>query len=137
MIRAILRGIVFAFVLTILVAGAFAGGFATSRLMFPPPLPADGGAPPEWKAPIAIFWEAWGYVHQDFFKTPLDDDALVYGTVSGMVEALGDPHTTFIDRKRAEIVRTNMQGSFERHRRDDHDARRPPHDYFDHQGLAR
>jgi carboxyl-terminal processing protease len=113
MVRKILVSALTTIVLVILVAGAFAGGFAVSRTLFPPPLPADGGAPSEWKAPIAIFWEAWGYVHQDFFKTPLDDDALVYGTVGGMVEALGDPHTTFIDAKRAEIVRTNMQGSFE------------------------
>jgi carboxyl-terminal processing protease len=91
----------------------FLSGYALSRVMFPPPLSADGGAPPEWKPHIAIFWEAWRYVHQDFYKTPLDDDALVNGTVSGMLEALGDPHTSFVDAKRAEIIRTNMQGSFE------------------------
>jgi carboxyl-terminal processing protease len=100
-------------VTVLLVTGAFAGGFAVSRVMFPPALPPDGGAPPEWKASIPIFWEAWNYVHQDFYKLPLDNDLLVNGSVGGMVEALGDPHTAFIDAKRAEIVRTGMQGSFE------------------------
>jgi carboxyl-terminal processing protease len=100
-------------VTVLLVTGAFVGGFAVSRVMFPPALPPDGGAPPEWKASIPIFWEAWNYVHQDFYKLPLDNDLLVNGSVGGMVEALGDPHTAFIDAKRAEIVRTGMQGSFE------------------------
>lgn len=113
MIRGILRAILLTLMAIVLVAGAYVGGFTISRVFFPPPLPADGGAPPEWKSSIAILWEAWNFVHQDFYKTPLDDNTLVYGTVSGMVEALGDPHTTFIDAKRAEIVRTNMQGSFE------------------------
>lgn len=113
MFRRILTTVLITFVLVGLVAGAYAGGVLASRTLFPPPLPSDGGAPSEWKSHIAIFWEAWRYVHQDFYKTPLDDDALVNGTISGMVEALGDPHTSFIDAKRAEIIRTDMQGSFE------------------------
>ena len=113
MIRRILVSVLMTIVTVLLVTGAFAGGFAVSRVMFPPALPPDGGAPPEWKASIPIFWEAWNYVHQDFYKLPLDNDLLVNGSVGGMVEALGDPHTAFIDAKRAEIVRTGMQGSFE------------------------
>jgi len=112
-IRRILVSVLMTIVTVLLVTGAFAGGFAVSRVMFPPALPPDGGAPPEWKASIPIFWEAWNYVHQDFYKLPLDNDLLVNGSVGGMVEALGDPHTAFIDAKRAEIVRTGMQGSFE------------------------
>lgn len=113
MIRKILVAVFTTIFLVALVAGAFAGGFAASRVMFPPALSPDGGAPTEWKSSIAVFWEAWNFVQQDFYKTPLDNDTLVNGSVGGMVDALGDPHTTFIDAKRAEIVRTNMQGSFE------------------------
>jgi len=113
MFRSIIRTALLSGLLTLLVAGAFVGGYGISRMLFPPSLPADGGAPPEWKAPIAVFWEAWNYVHQDFYKIPLDDNALVNGTVGGMVEALGDPHTTFVDARRAEIMRSDMQGSFE------------------------
>jgi carboxyl-terminal processing protease len=97
----------------LLVVGAFGGGFAASRALFPPALSSDGGAPSEWKSNIPVFWEAWNYVHQDFYKLPVQSDALVNGSVGGMVEALGDPHTVFIEAKRAEIVRTGMQGSFE------------------------
>ena len=113
MVRAIIRTLLITIVVVVLVAGAFGGGFATSRVMFPPALSPDGSAPAEWKSSIPIFWEAWNYVYQDFYKLPLDNDRLVDGSVAGMVDALGDSHTIFIDAKRAALVRTEMQGSFE------------------------
>ncbi len=113
MFRAIIRTFLLTIVAIVLVGGAFGGGYVASRAILPPALTADGGAPSDWKAAIPVFWEAWNYVHQDFYKLPLDNDALVNGTVGGMVGALGDPHTVFIDAKRAALVRTEMQGSFE------------------------
>ncbi|MEW5720519.1 MAG: S41 family peptidase, partial [Chloroflexota bacterium] len=113
MFRAIIRTFLTTVVAVVLVGGAFGGGYVASRAMFPPALPPDGGAPSDWKSAIPVFWEAWNYVHQDFYKLPLDNDVLVNGSVGGMVEALGDPHTVFIDAKRAALVRTEMQGSFE------------------------
>jgi len=112
MIRGIIRAVLITIVAAILVTGAFAGGFATSRYVFPPAPPPDGGAPTAWKPYFPVFWEAWNYVHQDFYKTAIDNDALVNGSVSGMVQSLGDPHTAFIDAKRAEIASTDLQGSF-------------------------
>ncbi len=113
MIRGIFRVVAMTAVAIILVSGAFLGGFATSPLIFVPPAPADGGAPPDWKPYFPVFWEAWNYVHQDFYKTPIDDSALVNGSVGGMVDALDDPHTIFIDAKHAALGRSDLQGSFE------------------------
>jgi carboxyl-terminal processing protease len=62
---------------------------------------------------MPVYWEAWNYVHQDFYKPTIDDSALVNGTVSGLVESLGDPHTAFVDAKRAAISSSDLQGSFE------------------------
>ena len=113
MLRGIIRAVLTTVVVAVLITGAFGGGFAASRMLLPPPLPADGGAPADWQPYIPVFWEAWNFVHQDFYKPPLDNTALVNGSVGGMVNALGDPHTTFIDAQRAALVRTEMQGSFE------------------------
>lgn len=98
---------------TLLVTGAFSGGYAVSRALFPPPLPPDGGAPPEWKPYTPLLFEAWGYVQRDFYKAPIDPDTLANGSVAGMVRALGDQHTAFIEAKRAAITRTDLEGSFE------------------------
>ena len=113
MLRAIIRTLLITIVAVILVAGAYGGGYIVSRTIFPPALSPDGSAPAEWESSIPIFWEAWNYVQQDYYKTPLDDDTLVNGSVGGMVDALGDSHTIFVDAKRAALVRTEMQGSFE------------------------
>ncbi len=113
MIRGMLRVLITTVVTILLVAGAFAGGYVASHTIFPPAPPPDGGAPADWKSAMSVFWEAWNYVRQDFYKTQLDQDAMVNGSIAGMVQALGDPHTAFIDNKRAEITRTDLQGSFE------------------------
>ena len=113
MLRGILRVTLMGLVTLVLISAAFLGGFGTSRQIFPPtPLP-DGGAPEDWKASFPVFWEAWNYVHQDFYKPTVDDSALVNGAVGGMVRALGDPHTAFVDARRAAISESDLQGSFE------------------------
>ena len=62
---------------------------------------------------MPVFWEAWNYVQRDFYQAPVDPDTLANGSVAGMVQALGDPHTAFTDAKRAAITRTDLEGSFE------------------------
>jgi len=113
----VVRGILRVFVMTvlsiILVAGAFTGGYAVSRQVFPPAPPPDGGAPNDWKPYFPVFWEAWNYVRQDFYKPPVDDSKMVNGAVSGMVDALNDPHTQFTEARIAAIMSTELQGSFE------------------------
>ncbi|MBI4788710.1 MAG: S41 family peptidase [Chloroflexi bacterium] len=113
MVRGILRVVLITLVAVFLIGGAYIGGFGVSRLIFAPTALPDGGAPAEWQANFPVFWEAWNYVHQDFYKAEIDDSALVNGAVSGMVDSLGDPHTLFIDAKRAAISQSQMQGSFE------------------------
>jgi len=113
MIRGILRVVLLTIITIILVSAAFAGGYATSRSVFPPAPPPDGGAPPDWKADFPVFWEAWHWVQQDFYKTPLDSEEMMNGAIAGMVRTLGDPHTAFVDAKTAAITATELQGSFE------------------------
>jgi carboxyl-terminal processing protease len=113
MIRGILRVALITIIAIIFVTGGFAGGYVTSRLMFPPAPPPDGGAPADWKSSFPVFWEAWHYVQEDFYKTPINSDDLVNGSIAGMVNALGDPHTGFTDAKTAAITSTQLQGSFE------------------------
>jgi carboxyl-terminal processing protease len=113
MIRGILRVFIMTVLSIVLVAGAFAGGYVVSRQVFPPAPPPDGGAPANWQPYFPVFWQAWDYVHQDFYKAPLDDSELVYGSIGGMVNALNDPHTQFTEAKIAKITSTELQGSFE------------------------
>lgn len=116
MIRGIIRVAVITAVAVFLVGGAFMGGFMAGGQLNPAPPAAAQAAdsvPADWKPAFNVFWEAWNFVHQDFYKTPIDDEALKNGAIGGMVDTLGDPHTGFTDAKRAAISRTDLQGSFE------------------------
>lgn len=113
MVRWIFRILLMTLLAAILVASAYGGGYTVSRILFPPSLPPDGGAPEDWKSYTPVLFEAWGYIQRDFYKAPVDPDALANGSVAGMVRALGDPHTAFLDAKRAAITRTDLEGSFE------------------------
>lgn len=115
MIRGIIRVAAITAVAVFLAGSAYVVGYLTGPKVFPPPAatPAESSIPADWTEAFKVFGEAWNFVHQDFYKTPIDDDALVNGAVGGMVDALGDPHTIFVDAKRAAISRTDLQGSFE------------------------
>ncbi len=115
MIRGIVRVAVITAVAVFMVSGAFFGGFLTGAHVNPPPVAAqsENSVPVEWRPSFNVFWEAWKYIHQDFYKVPFDDGGLVDGAVDGMVDSLGDPHTAFTDAKHAVISRSDLQGSFE------------------------
>lgn len=113
MIRGFLRVFIMVVLAVVLVNAAFAAGYLASAQVFRPAPPPDGGAPADWKPYFPVFWEAWNYVKQDFYKTPVDQNEMVYGAIGGMVDSLGDPHTTFTEAKIAAITNTELQGSFE------------------------
>jgi carboxyl-terminal processing protease len=97
-----------------LVTVAFVGGFATSRaLVKTATSQTSDGSPPEFRSSIGVFWEAWNIVQNEFYKQPLDPNNMTYGAISGMVDALGDPHTAFVNPTIANRINQDLQGSFE------------------------
>jgi carboxyl-terminal processing protease len=43
------------------------------------------------------FWEAWQVVQEKYVDQPVDQEALMQGAIKGMLEALGDQHTSYMD----------------------------------------
>jgi carboxyl-terminal processing protease len=105
----------------ILLTAAFAGGFATGRSLpagsvLLPALGAtasDTGTPDELRGVFEPFWETWAIVHQQYVDQPVDDLVLMRGAISGMLAALGDEHTTYMDPDQWESANTQLQGSWE------------------------
>lgn len=61
-----------------------------------------------------IFWEAWKELDKKYVDTDkLDPQARVYGAIRGMVKALDDPYSGFMDPEETEDFNTDMEGSFE------------------------
>jgi len=76
---------------------------------------------------FAPFWRAWQVIDQKYIATTgtstasstassspseIDQNARVWGAISGMVDALGDPYTVFFPPTEKEIFDEDIKGSF-------------------------
>lgn len=61
---------------------------------------------------MTTFWTAWKLVEQEYYGRPIDRQKMVYGATKGMMDALGDPHTTFDDPQQTNIIATDLSGQF-------------------------
>lgn len=60
------------------------------------------------------FWKAWSLLEEKYIdKGTLDRQAMVYGAISGMVKALGDPYTVFFPPVEKEFFESEISGRFE------------------------
>lgn len=117
------------FIAVVLLVGAFSGGFIAGHL-----LPAGGGfpvfdqtlpnsqnptedqkasTPGEMQQLFVPFWEAWNFVHEQYVDQPVDDVKLMQGAIRGMMDALGDKQTYYMEPKVYNNVITELQGTYE------------------------
>ena len=127
-----LKYIFAALVVIVLVLGSFAGGFVSGHLAQLAGLPSIPGfqepvvsAPPttspeqqaatpeEFQSLFAPFWEAWTLVHENYVDQPVDDLALMRGAINGMMQALGDEHSSYMDPQSFEQANASLSGEYE------------------------
>ncbi len=112
-----------------LILGSFAGGFITGHLLpfagLPgveqTDLPVPATVSPEQQATtpeelislFSPFWEAWNLVHENYVDQPVDDVALMRGAIRGMVEALGDEHSSYMSPEDYEHANASLEGEYE------------------------
>src|SRR5512132_60293 len=59
------------------------------------------------------FWEAWNVVHQQYVDQPVDDTKLMQGAIRGMMDALGDKQTFYMEPEVYKTETSSLQGSYE------------------------
>lgn len=59
------------------------------------------------------FWQAWDLVHEQYVDQPVDDEALMRGAIRGMLEALNDPHTGYMDPFEFQQANAPLEGEYE------------------------
>jgi carboxyl-terminal processing protease len=74
---------------------------------------AEGGTPQQLEALFQPFWEAWDIVHERYVDQPVDDSALMQGALRGMLEGLGDPHTSYMDPEQYTQEQNRLEGEYE------------------------
>lgn len=114
-------------VLVVLFIGtaSFAGGFVTGRFVpalqqpsFPaqaatPSTDQQSATPQELQTLFIPFWEAWNVIHDQYVDQPVDDVKLMQGAVRGMMESLGDKHTSYMDPVNFQQANDSLAGEYE------------------------
>jgi carboxyl-terminal processing protease len=105
-------GILVAVVL-LLVAG-LAGGIVMDRQVLAKFVPADN-IPPDATPSFQLMAEAWNIIHQSYVDLPaVQSQALTYGAIGGMVDALGDTgHSRFLSPEMVREQHNFSIGQFE------------------------
>src|SRR5262245_669659 len=69
--------------------------------------------PEDVQALFAPFWEAWTLVHENYVDQPVDDVELMRGAISGMMDALGDKHSSYMDPQDFKDANGSLEGEYE------------------------
>lgn len=118
-----LRTVLIVVVALVLVVCSFGGGLVVGHFV---PLPASlvsnaptqtsggnqGGTPADLQTLFAPFWEAWTIIHQQYVDQPVDNTKLMQGAINGMMQSLGDPHSTYMDPQTYKDATTELQGTY-------------------------
>ncbi|MDP2671218.1 MAG: S41 family peptidase [bacterium] len=60
------------------------------------------------------FWEVWDHLTSEYLnKNDIDQQKLLYGAISGLVEAAGDPYTVYLDPESNKDFDSQLNGTFE------------------------
>jgi len=59
---------------------------------------------------FAPFWEAWQLVHDYYLEQPVDEEKMMQGAIRGMLDALGDQHTSYMDPSQFETASATLEG---------------------------
>ncbi len=95
------------YVVFAIVAGiAFWGGMQYQQYIAPMPKPDVAGVD------FSILWETWQQLESNYLRE-LDYQKMVRGAAKGMVEAVGDPYTSFFDPRDAKDLEKDITGEFE------------------------
>lgn len=126
----LMRVLLFGFIALVLLLGTFSGGFLVGHFL---PLGEGAGQNllPEFATPPTVspeqqsntpeslqtlftpFWEAWNIVHEEYVDQPVDDVILMQGAIHGMMDALGDEHSSYMDPKTFEDANAGLAGEYE------------------------
>ncbi len=99
------RIILIAVISIIFVGGAFSGGVIVGWLipsqvrlpaLFQPAATQEASTSSvDTTTLFKPFWDAWTLVHQEYVDQPVNDQALMRGAITGMINALGDAHSSY------------------------------------------
>lgn len=123
------RIIIVGIIASVLLVGACSTGFIAGGVLIPntdlalsylPKLQGspstesgEGGSPQDMDELFAPFWQTWQIIHDRYVNQPVDDDTLMRGAIKGILESLGDKHTSYLDPDQYESFTIQHEGEYE------------------------
>ncbi len=62
---------------------------------------------------FGLYWRVWNLLKERYWRRPVSDTKLFYGSLRGMVEALEDPYTSFLDPQLTSEFNSELSGRFD------------------------
>ena len=75
--------------------------------------PQSTSTPAEQEDLFAPFWESWDLVHELYIDQPVDEELMMQGAIKGMMESLGDQHSSYMDPDQYRQANMPLEGSYE------------------------
>ena len=115
----------------ILLAGTFSAGFVAGHTINPPAwlpmanyeqflqpggLPqvpsnlTNSGTPQDLQELFKPFWQTWDIVDNFYVVQPVDHELMMRGAIRGMLQALGDQHTSYLDPEMFKLTNEHLEG---------------------------
>ncbi len=111
------------YVAVILILGSFLGGLAVGSRYAPVEKELYNGkilnkskSPPSYLSKdidFNLFWQVWDLVKKNYVYQPVLDTKLFYGALAGIVNALDDPYSVFLDPEMTKKFQQELEGAFE------------------------
>jgi carboxyl-terminal processing protease len=79
----------------------------------PPNIKIINRYPGDSEVDFALFWDVWDMLQENYLERPIDPQKMLHGAISGMVESLDDPYTSFLAPETNAAVSASLNGKFE------------------------
>jgi carboxyl-terminal processing protease len=75
--------------------------------------PQSTSTPAEHEDLFAPFWQSWDLVHDLYIDQPVNEELMMQGAIKGMMESLGDQHSSYMDPDQHRQANMPLEGSYE------------------------
>lgn len=75
--------------------------------------PNSSATPDDLEEIFKPFWETWRIVEEQFVDQPVDQTEMMRGAIQGMLESLGDQHTSYMDPDLFRQQSAPLEGEYE------------------------
>jgi carboxyl-terminal processing protease len=73
----------------------------------------ESNLPTDVQKEFSVFWQAWDIAQKEYYARPVDPQKLVYGAAQGMIAALGDGYSVFVDPTQNQDFKEHLGAGFE------------------------